>query len=140
MVAAETSQTPWLIAMSAAIGAVVASAFSAVAILANGAYERKLRKAEAAVERQFREQEARLERQASHELAVRERSANRKQLLMQEAAKLADWRLETAKSQSDKTNVPVRLTDPVVLMETYYNFLTHLWKHSKLPNDPKIER
>ncbi|SPE45759.1 exported hypothetical protein [Candidatus Sulfotelmatobacter sp. SbA7] len=140
MVAGDTTQTSSLVAVSAAVGAVVASAFSTVAILVNGAYERRSRRTEATVERQSREQEARLERQARHEQAVRERSADRKQLLMQEAGKLADWRLEIARTQSDKTNRPVTLTDPIVLMEGYYNFLTHLWKHGKLPNDPRIER
>jgi len=140
MITAEITHTPFLVAISAAIGAVVASAFSTAAILLNGASERKSRRAEADIERRFREQEARLERQARHEQAVRERSANRKQLLVQEAGRLADWRLEIAKTQSDKYDKPINLIDPIVLMEGYYNFLTHLWKHGKLPTDPRIER
>jgi hypothetical protein len=72
--------------------------------------------------------------------AVRERSANRKQLLMQEAAKLADWRLETYKKMSELQQRPILLTDPIVLTEGYYGWLTHMWKHGKLPDYPKIER
>ena len=140
MFTGEIVQNSSLVALSAAIGAVVASGVSTIAILVNGAYERRSRRTEAAAERQSREQEAQLERQARHELAVRERSANRKQLLVQEAGRLADWRLEIAKTQSDKYDKPIALTDPIVLMESYYKFLTHLWKHGELPDDPKIER
>jgi hypothetical protein len=140
MVAAETAQTSSTVAVSAAIGAVVASGFSTIAIVVNGALERRSRRNEAALERQAREQEARLERQARQEESARERSANRKQWLMQEASKLTDWRVEIAKSQSEQTDRPATLTDPIVLMEGYYGFLTHLWKHGRLPDNPKIER
>jgi hypothetical protein len=81
-----------------------------------------------------------LERGARLHEAVRERSASRKQLLMQEAAKLADWRLETYKKMSELQQRPFMLTDPIVLPEGYYGWLTQVWKHGKLPDDPKIER
>ncbi len=140
MVAGDTTQTSSLVALSAAVGAVVASTLSTVAILVNGALERRSKRAEAALERKAREEETRLEREARHQLAVRERAASRKQLLMQEAGRLADWRLTLYQKMSDKNNAPITLTDPIVLMEGYYQFLTNLWKHGKLPDDPKIER
>jgi hypothetical protein len=77
MVAGDTTQT-FLVAVSAAIGAVV----STVAILVNGAFERRSTRAVAALEREAREQETRLEREARDQLAV-------KQLLIKEAGRLA---------------------------------------------------
>ena len=59
---------------------------------------------------------------------------------MQEAAKLADWHVETLKRNAELTNQYVELTDPIVGLENYYRWLTYLWKHGKLPEDPKIER
>jgi hypothetical protein len=111
--------------LSAAVGA----AISSLAIILNGAFERRARLREAGLEHQARERES-----------AREREANRKQVLMEEAGKLADWRLETLKRNSELTGIPVLLPEAVVVMEKYYEWLTHLWEHGKLPSDPQIKR
>jgi len=135
----ETPQPPSL-QLLAALSAVIAAGVSGVAIVLNNILERRSRTKEAELERLARQQEATLEREARHYEAVRERSANRKQLLMQEAAKLSDWRAETYKRMSDLSKLPVELTDPIIGLETYYKWLTHLWKHGKLPDDTKLQR
>jgi len=124
----------------AALSAVIAAGVSGVAIVLNNILERRSRTKQAELERLARRQEAALEREARHYEAVRERSANRKQLLMQESAKLSDWRLETYKRMSELSQRPVELTDPIIGLETYYKWLTHLWKHGRLPDDPKLQR
>ena len=131
---------PPSIQLLAALSAAISAGVSGVAIVLNGALERRARLKEANSERQARSEESRLEREARLHDAARQRSANRKQLLMQEAAKLADWRLETYKRMSETHQRTVILTDPIVLTETYYGWLTHLWKHGKLPEDARIER
>lgn len=124
----------------AALSAVISAGVSGVAIVFNNILERRSRTKEAELERLARQQEATLEREMRHYEAVRERSANRKQWLMQEAAKLADWHVETLKRESELSQRPAVLTDPIIGIETYYKWLTHLWKHGKLPDDPKLQR
>jgi hypothetical protein len=121
--------SPFSLQLVAALSAAVAAGVSGLAIILNGVLERRTRLKEAILEREARQHES-----------ARLRAAGRKQLLMQEAAKLADWRVETAKRVSELTNRPVTLTDPIILMEKYYGWLTHLWKHGKLPDDPNLER
>ena len=128
VITAEPAQPPSLQVL-AALSAVIAAGVSGVAIVLNNILERR-----------SRTKEATLEREARHYEAVRERSANRKQLLMQEAAKLSDWRMETYKRMSELSQRPVELTDPIIVLETYYKLLTHLWKHGNLPDDPKPQR
>lgn len=139
MVIADAAQPPSL-QLLAVLSAAISAGVSGVAIVLNGALERSARLREASFERQSRETEARLEREAKNHEAARQRAASRKQLLMLEAAKLADWRVETFKRLSELNQHSVTLTDPIILMETYYGWLTHLWKHGKLPADPKLER
>jgi|HubBroStandDraft_5_1064220.scaffolds.fasta_scaffold35292_1 hypothetical protein len=140
MINPEPATQPYSLQLIAALSAVISAAVSGVAIVLNNILERRSRTKEAALERLAREQEATLEREAKRYEALRERSANRKQWLMQEAAKLAEWRVETIKRSSELSNRPVTLTDPIIGIETYYNWLTHLWKHGRLPDDPKLER
>jgi hypothetical protein len=128
MIAIETTHAPSL-QLVAAWSAAIAAGVSGCFVFLNGILERRARHHEAQKERDARLVEG-----------ARERSANRKRLLVQEAAKLADWRVETAKRNSELSNRPVALTDPIVLMESYYKWLTHLWKHGCLPDDPRIER
>jgi hypothetical protein len=59
---------------------------------------------------------------------------------MDGAAKLADWRIQTVKRVSEITGRTAQILDAIVLMETYYGWLTHLWKHNQLPDDSRIER
>jgi len=62
-------------------------------------------------------------------------------MLIQEAAKLAELRLETVKRNSELMRQPVSLLDPIVMVEQYYKWLTHLWKHNELPvDDEHIQR
>jgi len=135
----EGPQSP-SIQLLAALSAAISAGISGIAIFLNGALERRARFKEANAERRARAEDLRLEREARLHEAARQRSANRKQLLMQEAAKLADWRLETYKRMSETQQRPVVLTDPIVLTERYYGWLTHMWKHGKLPDDPTIQR
>jgi len=139
MVITDATQPPSL-QLLAVLSAAISAGVSGIAIVLNGALERRARLREATLERQSRETEARLEREAKIHDAARKRAANRKQLLMQEAAKLADWRVETFKKLAELNQRSITLTDPVILLETYYGWLTHLWKHGKLPADPKLER
>ena len=64
-----------------------------------------------------------------------ERRARRKELLLQEALRLADWRIEILKHNADKTNEDIEMEDKIIQTERYYKLLKHLMKKGKLPAD-----
>jgi hypothetical protein len=125
--AANSIQPLW--ANPAIIGAFTASLTSALAIMINGMFERRTR-----------QRETRLDREARGREAEMEHSQKRKDVLIDHAVKLAESRNQLLMKAFDKSKSEVELRDPLVMAETYYRWLTHLWEHGKLPDDPDIQR
>lgn len=69
-----------------------------------------------------------------------ERKSRREELLLAKAIELTDRRLELVMKAAQTTKISVEFSDPAVMSETYYQWLKHLMRHDKLPDDSRIKR
>lgn len=68
-----------------------------------------------------------------------ERRARRRELLLSRALDSARTRTEFNLKMADKTGETIELQDDIILAEDYFQWLSHLMDHGKLPPDAKAK-
>lgn len=72
---------------------------------------------------------------------VLERKARKRELLLTAAIELTQRKIDSALKAAELSGVKnIRIEDPIIHTEAYYQWLNHLFSRGKLPDDKEIER